>query len=128
MDLIFSILLQALKINNNTMNKERMIDILNLVVESLESVSEEKVIVLGGICSVISRLFHLELISREEKEFMRAFVMDHKPDDKYLPEYTNNKYWTGQTFWWTPVSEERCTAIIRIAFVKELIKIIDGES
>ncbi len=106
------------------MNKERIVEILMLVITKLNQTAElpNNLIVSSGICSIISRLQYIDgLITMEERLVMRSLVMNNKPDDKQFTSFTQGKYWTGNTFWWTPIAHNKETAYVRATYIRTLI-------
>lgn len=108
------------------MNNNRLIEILNLAIDqiSLDKAKTVDCIYAAGICSHISRLCHIGIITIDERQKTREFLKENKPDDKQFTKYITGKYWTGNTFWWKPMSQEIETAQIRINYLRELIKTI----
>jgi hypothetical protein len=105
------------------MDKERIINILKLTIVGLQQTAElpSNLILSSGICSHISRLYLNEQITIAERLFMRSLVVANKPDDDHFTEFTQNKYWTGNTFWWTPIAQDKFTINIRISYLRALI-------
>jgi len=106
------------------MENKRIIEILNLVLVYLEEMANtpKMPILTSGICSVISRLYYYGFnITEKEKDFMRAFIMANKPCDQRFSRFMEDKHWTGNTFWWLPISQDKLTIPIRIKYVKALI-------
>ena len=109
------------------MDNGKLILILERVIKEIElTISKEKQgIFASGICGHVSRLYIDGLITRDEKYFVRAFVLDNKPNEKKFTKYTTGRFWTGNTFWWIPISQDKETAPIRISFLKDLIRTIN---
>ena len=97
-----------------------------MIVDRLEGDKKQSVDMIhaSGICGHISRLAMEGSITDPERDAVRGFVMISKPSDKQFTKYITGKHWTGNTFWWRPISQERETAQIRINFLREIIKTV----
>jgi hypothetical protein len=110
------------------MTNDRLIEILRLVITKLE---QDSIVTLdslssAGICGHISNLWHREIITSEERQYVKAFLYLNKPSDKQFTKYTLHKFWKDGIFWWLPISQERATAPIRVNYLKDLIKSVNG--
>lgn len=95
-----------------------------MVVDQLEAdkLVSDDMIYASGICGHISRLSMNGTITADEREAVRDYVLANKPNEQRFTKYLSTKYWTGNTFWWRPISQVRETAQYRINFLRELIK------
>lgn len=111
------------------MKKERVVEILRLVITKLDETAElpNNLITSSGICSHVSRLYFSEDINHEEKVFMRRLITENKPDDKQFTSFIHGKHWTGNTFWWIPIAHNKETAFVRATYIRALIAKINGE-
>ena len=111
------------------MDKKRIIEILIKVISKLDETAElpNHLIEASGICSIISRLYHLNEITYNERTHMRMLISHNKPDDKQFTSFTQGKHWTGNTFWWTPITQNKETAYVRATYIRSLIIKINGE-
>ena len=104
------------------MDRNRVIEILRLVIDKLDSSDRDDTI--SGICYCISSLYHSNIITLQEKIFVMNVVNNNKPDKFIFTKYTEGKYWTDNVFWWITVSREKETAKVRANYIRDLIRIL----
>ncbi len=98
----------------------------NRIKELLEQLKQKLIIgnpyYQSGICNVISGMYQIHIITFEERNFLRDYVMENKPSifNQYK-EFMNNKYWTGEMHWWGKIFVYPETKQIRIDFITALI-------
>ncbi len=105
------------------MDNSRVIEILSMVIDGLEDkeLIDKEYEFLSGICGFISNLYYSDIITLKDRDLVKSIVMANKPDDKQFTEFTKGRYWTGNTFWWLPISREKNTLPVRVEFLKKLI-------
>ncbi len=75
-----------------------------------------------GICIIIRTLWVESICTYEEKVFIINYLFVNRPTkENEYKEFTENKHWTDNSFWWRPIHDIFSTKQIRIDYLTKLI-------
>lgn len=101
------------------METDRLIEVFELLKKTLingETYNQ------SGICGEINELYVKNLITPNEKEFIRMYLFNNKPRlHNIYSEFRDNKYWIDDSFWWRRMCFNYPTKQIRIDYLTKLI-------
>ena len=101
------------------MEDDRKIELLELVKENLRT---KPYYMQSGICRAIQLLYYENVCTRTERDSLHIHINVHKPTPtNQYKEFTETKYWTNQSFWWTRIDNASETKQIRIDYLTKVI-------
>ncbi len=75
-----------------------------------------------GICKSINKLQIQNKMSYIEEAHLKGYLKQNKPTkDNQYAEFTKNKYWLNDSYWWYVIEDVPQTKQIRIDFLTKLI-------